>query len=232
MYPLTSFPLKRYAVRFANNPADDFERAWDSALILEEFSLPWGSGRVPRTEFRALWTSERFYFRFDCLESSLTLARGASAREAVANSDRVELYLATTPALERYYCLEIDAGGHVLSYGARYHRQFDWRWTCAGLEVASQRSRRSYRVRGSIPWATLRRLRLVQANGSQLLAGIFRAEWGGNRSRLDGPAWLSWSSPGTPEPDFHVPSSFGELELVGGKELLVQSSGLGRRSEW
>ena len=40
-----------------------------------------------------------------------------------------------------------------------------------------------------------------------------------NRGRkLDGPppieAWISWGDPQTPEPDFHVPSSLGWLEIV------------------
>jgi hypothetical protein len=40
-----------------------------------------------------------------------------------------------------------------------------------------------------------------------------------NRGRkLDGPPpleeWMSWVDPKTPEPDFHVPSSLGRLEIV------------------
>lgn len=70
--------------------------------------------------------------------------------------------------------------------------------------------------------------------GSRIRCGLYRAEFSHDRSgkpveqretihnrgrRLDGPPpieeWISWVDPKTPEPDFHVPSSFGWMEIAG-----------------
>ena len=71
------------------------------------------------------------------------------------------------------------------------------------------------------------------APGVKILCGLYRAEFSHDRSgkpvvqqetihnrgrKLDGPPpieeWISWVDPKTPEPDFHVPSSLGWLEIV------------------
>jgi hypothetical protein len=69
--------------------------------------------------------------------------------------------------------------------------------------------------------------------GGRLRWGLFRAEFSHDRSgrpvvhresvhnrgrQLDGPPpieeWMSWVDPKTEEPDFHVPTSLGLLEVV------------------
>jgi len=69
--------------------------------------------------------------------------------------------------------------------------------------------------------------------GAKVLCGLYRAEFSHDRSgkpvverktihnqgrKLDGPPpiedWISWIDPKTPDPDFHVPSSLGWLEIV------------------
>jgi hypothetical protein len=67
----------------------------------------------------------------------------------------------------------------------------------------------------------------------KIRCGLYRAEFSQDRSgrpieqresihnlgrQLDGPppieAWISWVDPKTEEPDFHVPTSLGWLEIV------------------
>jgi hypothetical protein len=67
----------------------------------------------------------------------------------------------------------------------------------------------------------------------KIRCGLFRAEFSHDRSgkpvtqrasihnrgrHIDGPppiqAWMAWVDPKTEEPDFHVPTSFGWLEIV------------------
>ena len=69
--------------------------------------------------------------------------------------------------------------------------------------------------------------------GAKIRCGLFRAEFDHDRSgrpvvqrpsihngglRFDGPPpienWMSWVDPRTVEPDFHVPTAFGWLEIV------------------
>ena len=93
---------------------------------------------------------------------------------------------------------------------------------------------RGYVVEGRIPRATLAEMGLPRLEpGAKVLCGLYRAEFSHDRSgkpvahretihnqgrKLDGPPpiedWISWIDPKTPEPDFHVPSSLGWLEIV------------------
>lgn len=105
----------------------------------------------------------------------------------------------------------------------------------ANLSGAEQVANLSgYVVEGRIPLNTLVEMgfpRLVP--GVKILCGLYRAEFSHDRSgkpavqhesihhpgrKLDGPLpieeWISWVDPRTPEPDFHVPSSLGWLEIV------------------
>ena len=69
--------------------------------------------------------------------------------------------------------------------------------------------------------------------GEKILCGLYRAEFSHDRSgkpvvqqetihnrgrKLAGPppleGWISWVDPKTPEPDFHVPSSLGRLDII------------------
>jgi chondroitin AC lyase len=70
-----------------------------------------------------------------------------------------------------------------------------------------------YTVQGSVGLETLRSLGVLGTSSGQLCTGLYRAEFS---HRPDGSVhrgWMSWVDPGTVEPDFHVPSSFGVLEL-------------------
>ena len=70
--------------------------------------------------------------------------------------------------------------------------------------------------------------------GARILCGLYRAGFSHDRSGKPAVVqetinnqgrkppeglppieeWMSWIDPNTPEPDFHVPSSLGHLELV------------------
>ncbi len=102
------------------------------------------------------------------------------------------------------------------------------------MEVAASTSEKGYVVEGRIPLATLVELGFPRlAPGARIVCGLYRAEFSHDRSgkrvvvketihnrgrKLDGPPpleeWMSWIDPKTPEPDFHVPSSLGWLEIV------------------
>ena len=116
--------MKSYQVRRTTGAALD----WSTAALLDDFTFPWEQSAVPRTEFRALCDDEQLHFRFECVDQDLVLAEGATARERVEGSDRVELFVTPALTLDPYYCLELDPRGEVHDYRCRTYRQFDWDW--------------------------------------------------------------------------------------------------------
>ena len=190
---------------------------WAAAERLSDFTFPWLDRAAPRTEFLALHDDSWFIFRFDVRDEDLVLADGRDDREKVIGSDRAEIFFAANEALDPYYCLEVDPRGLVYDYRARHYRQFESGWSWPGLEVESVRDARGYTVTGRLPLARLADLDLLDPGTRTLRAGLYRAEF----SHAPAPDsthinenWISWIDPRTAKPDFHVPSSFGTLQLV------------------
>ena len=187
---------------------------WSRAKLLSAFAFPWEEREAPETEFRALWTDTHLHFRFDCVDDDLILVEGNDDRERVIGSDRVEIFLAPDLSLNPYYCLEMDPRGALLDYRGRFHREFDWSWNCPGLELGQAIDGNRYHVEGALPLATLGDLEILPPGSREFLAGVYRAEFS---TREDGSihhGWMAWVDPGTPQPDFHVPESFGRFQLV------------------
>lgn len=197
--------MKRYSVQ--KGGAD-----WAQAGLLTDFTFAWEDRPSPRTEFRALWDDERLHFRFDCVDDDLVLPDGPTAKDRVLGSDRVEIFLAPDLNLRPYFCLEMSPRGDVLDYEAKFYREVNWEWRCEGLEIDAQIQNNHYRVSGSIPLETLRRLGVLR--GREMFAGLYRAEFHRNPDGTTHSGWMPWVDPRTERPDFHVPASFGVLELV------------------
>lgn len=201
--------MKRYRVHSARGDALD----WSQASCLSDFRFPWEETPPAPTEFRALWTPERLHFRFDCVDEDLRLGSGDSEKERVLGSDRVEIFVTPDLGLTPYFCLEMPPNGERYGYRARSYRQFDDSFEWQGLELNASIAGKLYTVEGSLPLDSLRALGVLAAGGRELVAGLYRAEL----SRLPSGGvhfgWMSWVDPGTDKPDFHVPSSFGVLEL-------------------
>lgn len=39
--------------------------------------------------------------------------------------------------------------------------------------------------------------------------GVYRAKYNENDTAHNHPIWITWIDPKTPQPDFHIPESFG-----------------------
>ncbi|WP_395743640.1 carbohydrate-binding family 9-like protein [Prosthecobacter sp.] len=203
--------MHHYPVLHTSAPALD----WSRATPVEGFAFPWEDRTAPLTEFRALWDDERFHFRFDCVDDDLVLPDGPTAKDRVLGSDRVEIFLAPDLSLKPYYCLELSPRGDVLAYEANFYREMNWDWQCEGLQLSAHIEGNRYSVNGSLPLDTLRALKVLKPGSSEFYAGLYRAEF---HHRSDGSVhsgWMPWVNPKTERPDFHVPASFGVLELVG-----------------
>lgn len=202
--------MKRYHVRRA--PASGPQ--WSEAALLNDFAFAWEPTAPPFTEFRALWDDARLHFRFDCLDEDLVLADGATAKDRVLGSDRVEIFFAADAALWRYHCFEMSPRGEVLAYQAQFHRQMDWDWSGPDLSLSAHIEANHYSVTGSFPLEALRAWNVLKPGSTEILAGLYRAEFSHQPDGTTRPGWMPWVHPQTEKPDFHVPASFGVLELL------------------
>jgi len=200
--------MKRYQVHQSTEPTLD----WSAADVLADFTFAWENRPAPKTEFRALWDETHFHFRFDCEDEDLVLPDGATAKDRALGSDRVEIFFAPDLSLKPYFSLEMTPKADVLAYEANFYREIKWDWQCKGLHIDAHIANNHYNVSGSIPLETLHTLKVLRSR--EIFAGIYRAEF---RHQPDGTVhsgWMPWVNPNTERPDFHVPASFGILELM------------------
>ncbi len=188
---------------------------WERAAMLQDFTYPW-QGDVPSPmKFQALWDDNKFYFKFTVACKDPVTSRLTDHKLEVVNSDRVEIFFRENDKMSPYFCLEMDSAGRVLDYQAWYYRKFDyaWEWPGAGLlQVKSGRFENGYSVEGSMTLESLRSMNLLQHQ--KLQAGLYRGECSKPSSGNMQFSWISWIKPGSPKPDFHIPSSFGEIVLA------------------
>lgn len=195
---------------YANDPNAD----WSLASINTDFLYPWRDDNPPPTVFRALHDENHFYFRYDVVDSKIYTDNRTDKETDVMNSDRVEIFFLSNQKMDPYYCIEIDADGQLFDYEARYYRQndFNWNWPKEHIQITSFTKKNGYGISGKISLAYLRKIQALQEKTMHL--GLFRADVVGEENNEPIFKWISWVSPDTEEPDFHVPSAFGKFTLV------------------
>ena len=190
------------------------ELDWGETNPEKGFSFPWEQRAAPVTEFRSLCDDEFFYFSFRVHDEDVVFEEAFDNESTMDREDRVEIFFSRNDKLKEYFCLEVDPMGRVHDYSASYYRKFDSSWDCAGIRTAGSITKEGYTVEGSIALKTLEALGLPSpGSGHMLKAGLFRAEFNHGPESAPEAHWISWVEPGTKQPDFHVPSAFGCLQL-------------------
>ena len=212
------------------------EPAWSEAAVERRFQFPWRKEAAPPTEFRAVCNEQHLAFTFRAHDADIVVLETLRDKEDAVFEDRVEMFFAPDDRLRNYFCFEIDSRGRAYDYAGSYCRRFDPRWSFPGLETAAATFPGGYVVEGRIPLASLEQLGFPRLRpGVTIRCGLYRAEFSHDRSgrpvepketihnrgrkSVGQPPiehWISWVDPQTPEPDFHVPSSLGRLEIVDG----------------
>ncbi len=181
-------------------------------VIVNDFSFPWSDKPAPKTDFRAWTANDRLHFIFNVEDRDIIFADNWSGESTLDSEDRVEVFFAKDPALNDYWCLEIDSKGRMHDYHAQHYRKFDSGWNCPGLKTTATRTSHGYEVHATLPLATLSALLGKPiTRGSEVHLGLFRAEFYGQEKATHGESpdnWLSWVRPNVKQPDFHVPSAF------------------------
>lgn len=191
----------------------NFDAFWKKSTALSSFIYPWDEEPPPATIFRALCDKNYFYFRFDVIDTNIIVEKLTNDKMSVLTSDRVEIFFRTGKEMNPYYGLEMDPLGRVLDYKAEYYRNFDYQWKWDGITIRSEYTLNGYRVWGSIPMESLRTLNLLSDN--KLQAGLFRGKCIKNPEGEVAFKWISWVRPDSEQPDFHIPSAFGEFRGLG-----------------
>jgi len=211
--------MKTYKVNKTATPieitGEGTDQAWEQAQILTDFTYPWREETAPQTTFRSLWDDTYLYFLYRAEDPDIvTKKRGLGERDAV-DSDRVEIFFKSDDNMDPYYALEMDALGRVLDTQGRYHRNIDynWNWPEGHFVLKASIDSEGYWVEGSITWESLRQLGMYK-DDHMLKAGLYRGEYANLEDGAIDIKWISWVMPDSPTPDFHIPSSFGVLELV------------------
>lgn len=209
------------------------EAQWSLATIESDFIFPWQERTAPGTDFRALCDDDYFYFAFRVMDADLFVLADLPEEVYAVFEDRVEMYFARDDQMQNYYCIEIDPHGRTMDYSGAYYRQLDLNWHCPGLESQGVMLGQGYTVEGRIPLTTFVDLGFPALRpGNKIRFGLFRAEFSHDRSgkpveqkdsihnlgrRIAGPppleAWMSWIDPNISQPDFHVPSALGWLQI-------------------
>lgn len=189
----------------------DFKN-WDEIDEFSNFSYPWQKEVPPKTIFKTYHDEHYLHFKFDAYGSKPFVYVKDNNKIEVIYSERVELFFRSNEKMKPYFCLEMDPLGRILDYKASYYRSFDraWNWP-EQLMTKTEIEKDSYSVCGKLSLGVLKELGVL--NNGNVEAGIFRGHCLGLRGKEAKINWISWINPGTEQPDFHVPSAFGRLEL-------------------
>ncbi|QOG01838.1 sugar-binding protein [Flavobacterium sp. MDT1-60] len=211
--------MKEYQVVLINeNQKKDLEildvSFWGKANCLTDFSSPWKNDPMSKIEFRALHDLENFYFNFQVFDTDIYIDEKDDSVDSIGNSDRVELFFRANDSLNPYYCLEMDTAARIMDFEAKPNKEFDfnWKWPKEHIEVKSSKGKNSFTVGGTISIASLKELNLIQNNIIE--TGVYRAKFSKDENQNYQPTWISWVNPNTPEPNFHIASSFGKFILM------------------
>ncbi len=188
---------------------------WEKAIPLNDFQYPWREETPPETTFKALWDEEKLYLLYRADDPEIITKKEGLGERDVVNSDRVEIFFKADDQMNPYYALELDALGRVLDTEGRYHRNIDyhWNWPAGHLVVKASIDDDGYWVEASISFASLHQLGMWKPGQSFLKAGLYRGEYTQDEAGKTIVKWISWVKPDSPTPDFHIPSSFGQLDL-------------------
>lgn len=189
------------------------DNLWNSAMMLTDFCSPWDSKKPSKITFKALWDSQKLFFNFTVLDSSIHIEKQDDSIDSINNSDRVELFFRPDDSMNPYYCLEMDTAARLMDFIAYPNKNLDfsWSWPKDHILVKSSVNKDSFTVEGSISIQSLIDFKLIKNN--KIETGIFRAKYSPDIDGNFEPTWITWVNPNTETPNFHIASSFGTLIL-------------------
>jgi hypothetical protein len=196
--------------------------AWKPATL-----VTWGPAPY-ETTFRALWSTEGLYLRFDAADDhpwhTMTKRDDHLWEEEV-----VEIFLDMDRSGRNYAELEISPGNVVCDVRMVEpwpNKQMDFSWNIEGLETTvvpapgRPSASENWTALAFLPWSAFRTLpaskgvALPPRIGDRWRFNLFRVKRPGGPEAPDrGAVEVAWSEPG--QPSFHVPAAFRDFVFEG-----------------
>lgn len=211
-----TYLVKKIEPNSLNITGKGTDKLWEKATPMSDFTYPWREETPPKTTFKALWDDSHLYFLYRAEDTDIVLNMedGLSDKMRAVASDRVEIFFKSDDKMDPYYSLELDAMARVFDSEGKFYRKIDkdWYWPAGELVVQASMDDKGYWVEGSISLKSLRDLGML-LEGNVLKAGLYRGEYVRKDEEIE-VKWISWITPDSEKPDFHIPSSFGRIKLL------------------
>lgn len=204
------------------------EEAWYDAMVATGFVYPWHTGNHPTTRAMLLWDERNLYVVFRAADTDVQ-ADIEKRMGKVWEDGRVMLYIDATPDDDRYYALEINPKGTLLSFDADLSKataaeKFDSRrWNTEDIRIATRidgtvnapdNTDTGYTVEMAIPWSVLERVKPEDIKpGMALRIGLFRIN---ETAGVPSDRWPHglWATTWSETPNFHNTDSFVPATLL------------------
>jgi Carbohydrate-binding family 9 len=195
--------------------ADGFDHPeWKHAPAIQ-IARKWSGEDAPTSrhaEVRIIWSAVSLQVRFVCRQAEpLIVSKNPQLDQksiGLWERDVCEIFIAPNPEQpENYFEFEVAPTGEWLDLGIRVTakgRETDWDYY-SGMTAAHRVARDQVMLMMCIPWSAA----IPRPNpGDVWRINLFRCVGVGNER------YLAWQPTYTPEPYFHLPQCFGQLEFL------------------
>lgn len=191
------------------------EEVWNDLPTLESFIFPWQEKTVPATTFQAFHDQTFLYFYFTAKDDEIILKQSGDEEMDAVASDRVEIFIRSSDETKPYYSFEMDPLGRVFDSKGEFGKYIDqeYDFPSSGLEFHGVVDENGYSVEGRLELQTLHDLGLISQDNI-LMTGLYRGEYFTDNAGEEKTHWISWVTPDSETPNFHIPSSFGKLKII------------------
>lgn len=184
------------------------DRYWNGEYVLKERGLDWEN----LTRIASLWNEECVFFYFQCWYDTLNVNpewRAGAPAHGLWEKDVVEVFLKPA-ACDDYFEIEVSPLGQWLDgrvIKPRVKVDFDWD-SRLRVKVVIDEEEHIWRAFLALPFEPM-----AEAGALARVPQVGEA-WRLNLYRVTGEEpreYMAWRPTFTEEPDFHVPSAFGNL---------------------
>lgn len=207
--------IEAHRIKSALAVADFDNVVWNNARAVS-IDRYWSGEAAPanrHAEARLLWSDEALHVRFVCRQAEPLVVSATPQKDrktlGLWDRDVCEIFIAPDASHPAHY-FEFEAAptGEWVDLAIQWKaagRETDWDFH-SGMVVAARINSDSIKIAMRIPWQALGR---APQAGERWRANLFRCV-GADPTR----GYLAWQPTRTEQPNFHVPSAFGEIRFM------------------